>query len=325
MADMRKSNGLDKQREWALKSGYPFENDVFELINRVGGATTDREWQFLAKDEEGNRVHRSLDFRVTYSWNTCNIWHFSWPRGEYEKMRLQFLIEAKSTDSERFLFVPAEPNDVAFNGVGFPALVPGWLQGSQSLIRGHEELLNELRDLGSWPKALAGRKVDDQKKERDSVSPALIQLVQGTLATIEMKEKKLGTVLDAVSPSPSRDISVFVPIVVTNAPLLVLKQGLSTKAIGAARDEKDIFTKVDKLLVAQPNILGIKHEVQLILNKIRVPRTDKGLGWYEPNLTRFPLVFCTLEGLEDVIREFKGRMESYIKDHHMHMPQWIFG
>ena len=44
-----------------------------------------------------------------------------------------------------------------------------------------------------------------------------------------------------------------------------------------------------------------------------------------PNLTRFPLVFCTLEGLEDVIREFKEKMESYIKEHHMDMPQWIFG
>src|SRR5260221_7976701 len=104
MTTNKKSESLKKEQQWAFKSGYPFEKDVFEVIKKIGGATIDREWQFPAKDEEGNPTHRSLDFRVTYSWNTCNIKQLDWPRGAYEKTHLQFLVEAKSTESERFLF-----------------------------------------------------------------------------------------------------------------------------------------------------------------------------------------------------------------------------
>ncbi len=87
--------------------------------------------------------------------------------------------------------------------------------------------------------------------------------------------------------------------------------------IEAAKDEKDIFTKVEKLLVAQPNVVGIKDQVQLTLNQIRAHRTEQGLGWYEPNLAQFPLVFCTLGGLEEVVREFKGVVDSYMKEHYI--------
>jgi hypothetical protein len=129
----------------------------------------------------------------------------------------------------------------------------------------------------------------------------------------------------AKSPTPAKGISwftapaisVFVPIVVTNAPLMILKENVAFEEIRASKTQADVFDDADRvtLTVGLPVEYGeyAREKTRVLDDRMREPDDDHSEPFFWDrvaldNLTRMPLRVhvVRLEALDDVLARIEA-------------------
>lgn len=288
-------------KEWALNSGFPFENDVYNLIlKKFPEASCLREVSFLTSRNEENLI-RSVDFLITLLKNTRNF-GVNYHRGISEKTQVKIVIDAKFTKDEYFIFMPSKRNDLS---KGWPSLIPirreyNYLDnGKTSKIVREPKLL----ELASIPKniqiANGGKKVKEinNEKDRASVQEAQIQVLQAVEAIIQMAWLSLpGSPQEILE----RNAMIHIPVIVTNAPLLVLKDHVTTELVKGSQSKEEIFSSVDQVVVEFPN----NYEYTNSWNKLKsnFVGEERVIFWDIDRMECPYVYFCNLSGLESLFQ-----------------------
>ena len=291
-----------------MKSGYPFENEVLQALKGVlpGDVKITRNFEFQCRNQDGSPTIRSVDFLCAISKPTQNIPHRSWTRGREETVEFLFLVDAKYSMDETFLFTPSGAAPGSFS---FPFLIPVLLKaeiGDHVII--HRRDLVDLATVADAKLALGGRKVKEQSKERDSVASAALQIALGMTNVLTDLGAKLGSVSKTDS-SYYRSAHVFVPIVVTNAPLLCMKAGVSRAEVEAATDDGAFFEEVDQVALEMPLIHDLV-ETWNSTKKLLGRSHNETLGWHKQGIEEGRILFCTLEGMKKAVAAMLAKLDA---------------
>lgn len=302
--------GIQKFQDWALKSGFPFENTILISINKImPDSKIARNMEFPTVNEEGNPTIRSIDFSVIISKEIKNIPHRDWSRGREEIAQVQFIIDCKYTTEESFLFTPST-KPVLRSERSWPHLVPTLIKDSFGMecALNRKDLIALAKVSEAYNFAGSGRKVKEQTKERDSVTSALLQVLQGSQHLIKTSSLTLGAVAKSDS-AYSRNSYFFIPIIVTNAPLLLLRESVTVDAVIGSKEKNEVFLEVDSILVEMPDIYDLKNSWTQLKNVLGKSRHDS-LEWHEKGLTDGAVLFCNQAGLERFLNEFHASFKN---------------
>lgn len=302
---------LVRFREWALKSGYPFENDVEEVIISVDGDNRSfiRPVTFKTTNEDGDIVIRSIDFMCTFGFDTKSIPSPDYGRGREERAYIKFLIDAKYAYAEIFWFVPAPKSDNNAKS-HFPYLIPKLTEDrwrdNLNIYRG------EFVEVSSFPKdwawALGGRKVKEQTKERDSLSDYQGQMTAALYDVVDKDSKRLGSTT-VTNHHYSRDISIYIPIIVTNAPLYLLNEGVTVGKVNSSQSYTELCRIVDVLFVMQPDLFHVRNSFETLSQNISSIATNS-LEWVPWDVTAFPIIFTNPKQLKVIMEFFVKKIKS---------------
>ena len=295
------TRSIDLMKSWALKSGYPLENDVEAVLKGlVGEPGIERDFEFSAKNEEGESAIRSVDFRCTFTFSGKTL-PGKWSPGAAAS--IVFLIDAKYSEDETLWFVPSS----AKRPQRFPHLVPVATVKDYGMdVRVFSDSLTKAGDVPQeWAFSSGGRKVKEQSRERNSLADCQIQMVGAVHASIEADARLLG-IPDARTSAYSHNASVYVPIVVTNAPMYLLNEGISSANVDSASTETEIAQKTDVVLVSQPNIFHVKEALGRLSQTIN-NLSNRNLTWVNQDLTAFPVIFSHVGSLKAVVEFLVGQ------------------
>lgn len=299
---------LDKAKDWAKRSGYPFENEVYSSIKNSFGEDADiiREIEFHTINEAGDPCIRSLDFACKLTKHSQNIPDVSWPRGDAERIEVNFLIDAKYMTDDHYLFMPSFSSRKHF----WPYLIPTVTELGRTLIERpiYRRDLVEFSQVGFIPVASNGRRISEQTRERDSVSSATLQVVQGLINFFQIQAEQLGKTNEQ-DPHYTRNVHYFIPIVVTNNPLYLLRKDIDLATLSRAQDESEFFQIHELICLEIPKIYDLKiawENARLILNKSK----KLNLSWVGSGLGDGLILFATLKGLQSFLSDMKCRFEQ---------------
>ena len=299
---------LVKFKEWALKSGYPFENNVAEIIFSIKSdpPSITRPITFYATTENGDTAIRSVDFMCTFGLDVKSI--PSWGRGREEKVYLKFLIEAKYSE-DKFWFIP-EVKTSEQSVVHFPHLIPRLTKDDfgddVNIYRAEFESVSSCPKKWEW--ASSGRKVKEQSRERDSLADYQVQVTTAVHDILNKDLNKLG-LRTPTNTYYSKDITIYIPIIVTNAPLYLLNEGVTVDKVNLSKIESDLCKIMDVLLVTQPHLFHIKNILrELSKNVSSVGRNS--LRWVSCDMTLFPIIFTNPHKLKEIMEIFVKRVKS---------------
>lgn len=297
---------IKKAQEWALKSGYPFENDVNAILSSVFGdlLKIERNIEFEAKNEDGEMTIRSVDFLCRLRKESKNIPHPSWRRGTEECIEFNLVIDAKYTTDESFLFIPTLDK----KKYSMPSLIPVLTKDSfrDDVMIFRQDLLTFAKIEGI-PTAGGGRKVKEQSKERDSVASAVLQVCQGLGYFFEQEQRHLGGVSKADS-SYTRNAHFFLPIVVTNCPLLMLRSDIDLSKVEASKSEYEIFDRFEAVALELPQIYDLRKQWEKL--KRGLGRTSNNLAWHDSGVGNGMVLFLTPEGLRTFLNELSDKFAN---------------
>lgn len=309
---------LEKYKEWSLKSGFPLENDTLISINEVlPTSKIQRNLEFTTINENQRPCIRSVDFLVTVSKNARNIPHTSWTRSKNETVEINFIIDCKYTSDESFLFIPSTLRGTNLER-WWPCLIPSLRKNSYGdAINLHRSDLLSLAIHNSVLKvAGVGRKVKEQTKERDTLSDSIVQIVEGLTHVFQTKANSLGSISTEDS-SYARNAYYFIPIIVTNAPLLLLHEQINESQVNNAARKEDLFQSLDSILVDLPNIYDLKNSWSSLEESLR--SLNNNLSWYKDGVGAGHALFCNLEGLNHFLRDINKKFENLSME-----PEQIF-
>lgn len=297
-----------KFKDWAYLSGYPLENEVEQILKRVcGQAAIKRNIEFDVNYPDG-KIIRSIDFLVEIQKDSRNIPNYTWTRGRAEKIQLSILLDAKySQDDERYMFIPSENTDVSC-----PFLIPKLIKDSFSMEVNHHRIdLIEFSKLEINKVASSGRKVKELTRERDSVTGTVTQMVQGLCYYLDKMSSTLGST-SHVDSNYGRDVFIFLPIIVVNAPLLVMEKGTLLNDIYKAQNESEIFDSEEIVALEMPKSQEIYlswEQAKKSLNRSQNPI----LKWHEKGLGEGFILFANISGLEKLLTQTLEKFAA-IKD-----------
>lgn len=301
---------VKKIQEWALKSGFPFENDTLVLLNRhLPLSTVVRNTEFIAFNEDQKPAIRSVDFAVSQVKDIKNIPSSDWKRSSDEIVEIQLIIDCKYSKNDSYLFTPST-RPISISERSWPFLIP---KLKKDRLGEHCNVYRN--DLVTFAKvdttlkvASSGRRVNEQTRERDSVASNLIQILQGAYHFIEKKAQTLGAVPESKT-AYSRNSFFFVPIVVTNGPLLLLKDQLLVDQVEKSHTKDALVSDLDSVLVEMPDIYDLKESWEQLKNVLCHSKNHQ-LGWLENGLTSGQVLFCNLNGLDAFLTDLVGRFQK---------------
>jgi len=315
---------LARMKSWALKSGYPLENDVAKILSGFKrDRFINRNVTFHAQNEDGEEAIRSIDFKFSFVRGTQTIPDAGWPQGRNEAALLTFLIDAKYSEDETYWFTPIDKG-VNVSAISFPHLIPMFVGDDYGrevkLYRSEFEIAAKV--IPGWSMAGSGKKVKEQSKERNSLEDSQIQMMGALQAIVEEESHELGQP-DKVDSSYSRKIHIYVPLIVTNAPLYILKQDLGSDEVDAASKTEQICSRVDRILVAPPHFFHVKEALRDLSAAIATHRgLSTKLAWLPQDLTAFPILFANTNSLASVMNELLTEFDTAVdaRSQHPHSP-----
>jgi len=300
---------VEKYREWALKSGFPFENETLQIINKcVPTSSVIRNVEFETLNEERRPTIRSIDFAVSVSKDLRNIPASGWGRGQKEIAEVNFIVDCKYSSDESFLFTPST-RPILRSERSWPHLVPMLIKNNfgDDVKLHRKDLVNLAKIAEHIPIGGMGRKVKEQSRERDSVASAMIQVFQGLHEFIETKARTLGSTTTTDS-NYGRNAYFFVPMIVTNAPLLLLKDQITPSDVEKAAKKDEFLSAVDAILVEMPDVFDVKEAWSRLKGVLSSSR--KNLGWNEQGITDGTILFCNPIGLESFVKSFISEFDK---------------
>ncbi len=303
---MMANRDLKKAQEWALKSGYPFENDVFSIISSIFGTSVkiERNIEFEARNEEREMSIRSVDFLCRLKKDSKNIPHPNWRRGVEECIELNLVIDAKFSIDESLLFTPT----IGEKKYSFPSLIPVLTKDSfREEVKICRRDFLEFSQLDGVPIAVGGRKVKEQSRERDSVASAVLQVCQGLAYFFKSEQSQIGGVAQSDS-SYKRNAHFFFPVVVTNSPLLMLRPNIDVAKVDAAKSEDEIFEKLEMVALEMPQIPDLRIQWEELKNGLG--RTANNLAWHNSGVGEGIVLFMTPQGLQQFLKNIGDKFSN---------------
>lgn len=303
--------GNNDSKQWALKTGFPFENEIELLLKKLlpDSCNVTRNHEFETLNEEDETVIRSIDFLCTFKKGSKNIPLSDWNRSPSECVEINILLDAKFSMDEKYLFLPTSQSIKS----KWPYLVPciEEIEEEDDYREGVQYYRKDLVDfakLPALPIASTGCKVKEINKERDSVTSAALQVVQGLTHLFEAKSSTLGKI-NGVHRYYLRNAHYFLPVVVTNSPLFLLKDNVTVHCVEKAENDDEFFKSCE--LIA----LQIPKTQQLIKSwdKAKKALSDNGqngLVWQDGGLEYIPILFCTTKGLESFITNLVKQLDK---------------
>lgn len=304
---MSKKSSLEDLKTWALQSGFPLENDVHSILR---GAITpsmaiEKDVPFESIDGQGRSQLRSIDFKSSVQ-RTIQV--FPRERDSKQLATLNFIIDAKFTldeDKQRFWFIPSGKSAQDFS---FPYLIPQarFLDAYSEPHYGHRKDLVQFALCPSdFRLASIGRKVSELKDGKESLAGYQVQGLEAVAHFI--KE-------DYWSPGKEdRDQSfaphIYIPIVVSNAPLYILKDSITISEVESAADAADICESIEYLVVETPNIHYVKEALRKVSSSVR-DYGGQNLKWKYSELNVAPVVFCNVTALKSLVGNLIQRFNS---------------
>lgn len=305
-------------KDWALKSGFPFENTVQQVIQKVLGSESflARNCNFVIKNHEDKDAIRSLDFVCKIKKQSQNFPNIR----TQSSTEVSFLVECKYTSEEYFMFLPS--TRVLDENVFWPSLIPGHrpdaLEDEEAYIFEQPSIKNLAKPSNDTKIAFNGRKVAELSGDRNSVTPMLLQVLQCTLDTIDNRLQELSY---TTSMEKKREAQIYIPIVVTSAPLLVLKPDVDVEKVSSSSQKDEIFTQEDSVYVEMPDLWDLQMDWIKIQSKIYDYNTyGKYTGGNIKAPIKFPIIrgtlhrnyvlFCNLKGLEKHLLFIKDNFEK---------------
>jgi hypothetical protein len=262
--------------------------------------------EFRAINENGDPCIRSIDFEAKIQKATRNIPHNDWRRGATECAEITLVVDSKFSTDEHYLF---EPSNRPKNH-SWPYLIPaltddGW---GRNDLKIHRKDLVSFGGISDIPLASSGKRVKEQSRERDSVASATLQVVQGLTHFFGDRALSLG---DPTGPDSSylRNAYYFIPIVVTNSPLLMLKKDVTVGAVDSSKDEREIIDELDLVCLELPNLFDLKESWNRA-RKALGQTQHKKLVWLDSGIEDGVILFATVDGLERYLGELRKKFDA---------------
>lgn len=306
---MNRRSDLEDLKKWALQSGFPLENDVHAILQLVVApeGAVEKDIPFESTDGEERSQLRSIDFKATIS-RPMEI--FPSPRGAIQPADLNFIVDAKFTldeDKNRFWFIPSAKNPQDFS---FPFLTPQArvIDGSNEA---RQSFRRELVQLAICPTeyrlASLGRKVSEIKDGRESLAAYQVQVLEAVAHFVRKHYLSLGKT-DSTNEHRGSP-QVYIPIVVTNSPLFMLKDSITISQVLAATSETAICDSIDFVAVEAPNIHYVKEALRKLCSNVR-DHGNHNLRWKYSELKIAPVIFCNLASLKALLESFVTRFKA---------------
>tara|TARA_R110002072_G_scaffold534_6_gene3959 strand:- start:138230 stop:139165 length:936 start_codon:yes stop_codon:yes gene_type:complete len=295
-------------KEWILKSGFPLENEVLRKINQFFPTSKiDREFEFQSISEDGSPNIRSLDFVVTLEKDTKNIPHRNWRRARDEKTTITLLIDAKYSQDEHLLFTPSYKK---ITERCWPSLIPMLCKDefNDDVTIYRDDFKDLSKILTNIASAGAGRKVKEQSRERNSIASMALQSFQGLSNFLKVKTAEIGKTSD-ISSHYNRNAHFFFPIIVTNAPLLLIHDQITIKSIEDSNDISEVCSEKNHLILDMPNIYDLKEDWNQLKNAYVYSDQNK-LKWLENTIIEGSVLVSSLSGLDYLLKEVKKAYDS---------------
>lgn len=315
---------IEDLKKYALQSGYPLESEVSKILSRLmpfktGYQETLRNYPFETKDELNKPVIRSIDFFVRKQYETTGLKDSS-KAIPSRFVQVQFLIDAKFTTSDAWWFIPDE------YGIGqtsfYPFLLP--YRKNENSSDALDELaylwgdfinLTETRPQVPW--AHSGKKVgfsrkhNEQLNDRDSLSSHQIQLAQ---AMMSIAEKTLENYNDGAIESTFplyQDPIIFIPLIVTNAPLFLLKQDVNISTVKKATVAAEFCTKESATYLSHPANASLQSKLHILSKNLRAAEAQ-GMKLY-PSLFTSSSLIVSLDTFEATITHYLDKFDDFFK------------
>lgn len=188
-------------KRWIERSGYLLENEIRDYLNSIlpnSGAQEKsiiREFPFLV-GLGGEQIIRTVDFKVEFHYPLRTILHREWRASRYERLKIVFLIECKSSKDDYWCFI--KHDETLSTGCYFPFLIPKLLKDEWG--EENDKFRIDLKEAAlcppKIPRAVSGRRLS-QKEEinRISVATNQAQLFDGIHYFLQEQYKKLGEII----------------------------------------------------------------------------------------------------------------------------------
>lgn len=302
---------LEKLKAFALQTGFPFENDLERILEKIphqGTWSLRRNYAFPALDGDETKF-RSLDF----------IASIEYPVGAFtpeqakktEVARIHFLVEAKYCESDRWWLTP-RPWPLIRDWF-FPLLLPVADQHGRNLFRS-DGIVQAAPD-PALTIVQSGRKISTAKAsegvDRDSLTGYQIQLIQGTTYFLSQRAQCIGE-LTQNGNSRMSPIELFVPILVTNVPLSVLHERITVRSVAQSAKFEDLCSDHPFVLVGPPTIKALFDEVRSIMTKA-YETSRHNLSWKKPEMPVFPTLFSSADHLPELLASLTKKFEEFVR------------
>lgn len=306
---MNKNQELNDLKKWALLSGFPLENDALKILQDSAGssAAIERDIPFPGIDGDGKSHLRSIDFKCSVRKQLENFPHY---KNEVDIDNLHFIVDAKYTsdeDKQRCWFVPAVKPASDYS---FPYLVPK-ARFKDAFGEGRFTMRKDLIEFASCGSSLrlasTGRKVSELKESRDSLAGYQVQILQATANFIRQDYQRLNKA-DESTGKVDGTAHFYIPIVVTNAPLFILRPGIVIADVDSAKRPDSICDEVDSVLVEAPNIRHLKDAL-VDLSRSTISQGSQ-LRWMPCEYEIAPTLFCRISAFKALVDGFISRFSA---------------
>jgi hypothetical protein len=233
---------LKSWKDFLLRSGLPLENDVKRYLEQKG-CVSSFESSYLRLDE--NRVEKefSYDVDATYIQGVNFV---------------EFMVECKYRhESTRWIFLPHEYND-------FEEVLPNdFMHPFDHFVAEEFPFKGYLSDKLA-PLCSKGIEIATNGANEKSISQAVHQL------SYAFAEKVAGAIENQVFKSLVDDHIFFhVPVIVTTAELLRLREGVTLEEIKEASDIAEVAESLDCLVLNTPSGLHLQRHSREIISEAR--------------------------------------------------------
>lgn len=300
---------IEDTKQWALATGFPFENDIECLLTEALAGLDyklKRNYEFETINETGESVVRSIDFLCSYRKKSRNIPATNWNPSIDEGLEINVILDAKFSMNENYLFVPTL-EDLSPK---WPYLVPCAEEKNyfDEKIQCFRKDLVNFASLPAVPIASQGRKVKELNKERDSVSSAVLQVVQGLMHLFENRAEKLGEA-SRRDYYRIKNAHYFVPLVVTNSPLYLLKKRAGVETVQKAKVDSEFLESSEAIALQIPKTQQLLKSWESA--KIALGNSGgNSLLWQEGGIEHPHILFCTPNGLKSFVRDLQERLNN---------------
>lgn len=300
---------LEDLKKWAVKSGYPLENQIEKFLKDVswdGERKILRNYSFEAEDEQNNWKIRSIDFVASFSIKTSTIRVPGWQTDPEEGLEVHVIVDSKSSTEGAFWFTPDSSN----TKVALASLVPVLLEDPffKCPAKIHrKEFLEASEGIRAWKVAVSGKKVGENDG-RDLVYNSAIQVTQGFMSILEPTMQLIGQP-HGKGGHYYRKGHIYLILVVTDAELLMMKEGVTPEIVAQASSVEEFCEPVSKVLVQQPNLFHLRNSLASLSASTKHV-TKGGFGWLDVNFEGTPVGFVGIAELPNVLSSILDHIKT---------------